>query len=237
MFVYLLFINFHLSYKSCTRVHKFAAFHLYYLNLTIVSLISPYLFFYYFYLTVFSCVFSLVGIGALSYAELGTVLTESGGEYSYFLETFAPNQATKNNYRKKKNKDDSSSDDPAGKEKKKADDVPPAHMHHRGEVDRGAWYQPIPAFLFSWVSVLLLKPSSMAIICLTFAEYLARIYGTGCNEYIPPQLTVKLLACCCISELTPPHTSPTPPPPHPGEWRWLSRRYHTESVETELLHK
>lgn len=36
-----------------------------------------------------------------------------------------------------------------------------------------------PAFLFSWVSTLVLKPSQMAIICLSFAQYAVEAFVSG----------------------------------------------------------
>nr|CAD7591705.1 unnamed protein product [Timema genevievae] len=39
----------------------------------------------------------------------------------------------------------------------------------------------LPAFLFSWVSTLVLKPSQMAIICLSFAKYAVEAFVTECE--------------------------------------------------------
>lgn len=52
-----------------------------------------------------------------------------------------------------------------------------------------------PAFLFSWVSTLVLKPSQMAIICLSFAQYAVEAFVAECN---PPQEVVKLVALLAI---------------------------------------
>ena len=65
-------------------------------------------------------------IGSLSYAELGTVIPKSGGEYCYLLDGLGP--------------------------------------FHR-------FWGPLPAFLYSWISVLLLRPTSLAIGCLSCARY------------------------------------------------------------------
>ncbi|KAB7507728.1 hypothetical protein Anas_09006 [Armadillidium nasatum] len=83
-------------------------------------------------------VFQYSYIRALSYAELGTLVESSGGEYSYFLEGFKPKDR------------------------------------------KIRWWTPLPAFLLSWVSIFLLKPSSLAIITLTSAEYIVRIFRIGC---------------------------------------------------------
>ncbi|XP_003705663.1 b(0,+)-type amino acid transporter 1 [Megachile rotundata] len=65
-------------------------------------------------------------LGALSFAELSTVVPRSGAEYAYFIEAFAP-------------------------------------LHE--------YAGQIPAFICSWVYVVLLRPAEVAVIMLTFAEY------------------------------------------------------------------
>ncbi|XP_053671342.1 b(0,+)-type amino acid transporter 1 [Anopheles nili] len=82
-------------------------------------------------------------LGALAYAELGTMNTSSGAEWAYFMDAF------------------------------------------------GAW----PAFLFSWVSTLVLKPSQMAIICLSFAQYAVEAFVSECD---PPLAVVKMVAILAI---------------------------------------
>ncbi|XP_040185390.1 B(0,+)-type amino acid transporter 1 [Rana temporaria] len=90
----------------------------------------------------------VIGIlGALCFAELGTMITKSGGEYPYLMEAFGP----------------------------------------------------IPAFLFSWASVIVTKPSSFAIICLSFAEYASAPFYPGCE---PPQVVIKCLAAAAIMMIT-----------------------------------
>jgi amino acid transporter len=81
-------------------------------------------------------------LGALSYAELGTMNNSAGAEYAYYLDAF------------------------------------------------GA----IPAFLFSWVSTLVLKPSQLAIICLTFAQYFVEAFIDG----EAPVFAVKLVCVALI---------------------------------------
>ncbi|XP_071970353.1 B(0,+)-type amino acid transporter 1 [Engystomops pustulosus] len=89
-----------------------------------------------------------IGImGALCFAELGTMITKSGGEYPYLMEAFGP----------------------------------------------------IPAFLFSWASVIVMKPSSFAIICLSFAEYASAPFYPGCE---PPEVVIKCLAAAAIMTIT-----------------------------------
>lgn len=83
--------------------------------------------------------------GALCYAELGTMITKSGGEYSYYMEAF----------------------------------------------------HPVVAYLFSWTTVMVLKPSSFAIITLSFAEYTLSPFYPGCT---PPLIVIKCLAATGICE-------------------------------------
>ncbi|KAF8786517.1 b-0-+-type amino acid transporter 1 like protein [Argiope bruennichi] len=86
-------------------------------------------------------------LGALCYAELGTMITKSGAEYSYMMDAFGP----------------------------------------------------LPAFLFSWVSVLVLKPSMMAIICLSLGEYVIEPLYIGCKPNI---VSIKLVATLSIGIIT-----------------------------------
>ncbi|EHH29887.1 B(0,+)-type amino acid transporter 1 [Macaca thibetana thibetana] len=89
----------------------------------------------------------LAMLGALCFAELGTMITKSGGEYPYLMEA----------------------------------------------------YGPIPAYLFSWVSLMVMKPSSFAIICLSFSEYVCTPFYVGCK---PPVIVVKCLAAAAILFIT-----------------------------------
>ncbi|XP_028930934.1 B(0,+)-type amino acid transporter 1 isoform X2 [Ornithorhynchus anatinus] len=60
-------------------------------------------------------------------------------------------------------------------------------------------FGPIPAYLFSWTSLMVIKPSSFAIICLSFAEYVAAPFYPGCK---PPSIVVKCLAAAAIIIIT-----------------------------------
>ncbi|XP_020671622.3 B(0,+)-type amino acid transporter 1 [Pogona vitticeps] len=86
-------------------------------------------------------------LGALCFAELGTMITKSGCEYPYLMEAFGP----------------------------------------------------IPAYLFSWSSVIVMKPSSFAVICLSFAEYVSAPFYSGCD---PPVVVIKCLAVAAIVVIT-----------------------------------
>nr|XP_026695925.1 b(0,+)-type amino acid transporter 1-like [Ciona intestinalis] len=82
--------------------------------------------------------------GALCYAELGTMIPKSGGEFPILLEAFGP----------------------------------------------------IPAYLFAWTATVVLKPSSLCLLSLTFAKYaLTPAYG-NCESV--PESATKLVAACLI---------------------------------------
>lgn len=58
-------------------------------------------------------------------------------------------------------------------------------------------FGPLPAFLFSWVSIMVLKPSMMAIICMSLGEYVVEPLYISCR---PDQISVKLVAALAIGE-------------------------------------
>lgn len=58
-----------------------------------------------------------------------------------------------------------------------------------------------PAFLFSWASTLVLKPSQMAIICLSFGKYAVEAFVTECE---PPEIVVKMVALLAVGKFFPP---------------------------------
>lgn len=89
----------------------------------------------------------LATFGALSYAELGTVIRESGGEYIYILRNFGS----------------------------------------------------LPAFLFAYTSVIVVRPASVAAVSLSFAEYAVAPFYPGCSS---PEVVVKCTAITCILLLT-----------------------------------
>ncbi|XP_071955967.1 Y+L amino acid transporter 2-like [Antedon mediterranea] len=84
-------------------------------------------------------------VGALCYAELGTTIMKSGGDYAYIKE---------------------------------------------------AW-GPMLAFLFLWVNVLVLQPSLLAILALTFADYIVYPFYPDPTCH-PPQASLFLTAISCL---------------------------------------
>ncbi|KAM4596081.1 b(0,+)-type amino acid transporter 1 [Fundulus diaphanus] len=89
----------------------------------------------------------LATLGALCYAELGTMITKSGAEYSYLMEAFGS----------------------------------------------------LVAYLYSWTTVMVLKPSSFAIITLSFAEYTSAPFYPDCT---PPLVVIKCLSAVAIVIIT-----------------------------------
>lgn len=61
-------------------------------------------------------------------------------------------------------------------------------------------FGPMPAFLFSWISTLILKPSQVAIICLSFAKYAVEAFVDECGS---SDLVVKMVAVLSICEFKP----------------------------------
>lgn len=55
----------------------------------------------------------------------------------------------------------------------------------------------IPAYLFAWTSILIIRPASGAIIALIFGEYVAKPFFPHCT---PPSEAVKLLAFVCLGK-------------------------------------
>ena len=84
-------------------------------------------------------------IASLCYAELGTMIPKSGGEYAYLLEGMGS----------------------------------------------------LPAFLFSWTYILVIRPSSIAIVCLIMGTYAAEsIMKSECHESDVAAKIFALLALC-----------------------------------------
>jgi len=60
-------------------------------------------------------------------------------------------------------------------------------------------FGPIPAFLFSWTAVLVIRPAAVAGIAVVFGEYVIKPFYEDCE---PPVYLMKLLAFLCIALIT-----------------------------------
>jgi L-type amino acid transporter 9 len=54
----------------------------------------------------------------------------------------------------------------------------------------------IPAFLFDWISILLIRPSMFAIMCFTLGTYITQPFYEGCTPPIYLTKTFTILAMC-----------------------------------------
>lgn len=99
-------------------------------------------------------------LGALCFAELGTIVPRSGAEYAYLIEAFA-----------KTNK----------------------------------FWGPLPSFVCAWVYVVVLRPAEIAVIILTFAEYLIQpLHSSGLADISKDNKThiIKLVAFLALGLIT-----------------------------------
>ena len=60
-------------------------------------------------------------------------------------------------------------------------------------------YGPPIAFLFAWTAIIVLKPSALAIISLSFGEYVVQPFYEG-SECGPPTSATKIVAVLCVSK-------------------------------------
>ena len=58
-------------------------------------------------------------------------------------------------------------------------------------------FGPFPAYMFSWVSTIIIKPSQLAIICLSFAEYVVEAFTYECA---PSPDLLKLVGMTTVGE-------------------------------------
>ncbi|XP_064082994.1 Y+L amino acid transporter 2-like [Macrobrachium nipponense] len=87
-------------------------------------------------------------VGALCYAELGTMIPKSGGDYVYIMEAFGS----------------------------------------------------LPAFLFIWMTLLIILPTSNTVMALTFANYIIKPAFMDCDESL--DVPVRLIAAALVCFLT-----------------------------------
>ncbi|XP_073975764.1 b(0,+)-type amino acid transporter 1-like isoform X2 [Rhodnius prolixus] len=99
-------------------------------------------------------------MGALAFAELGTVVAKSGAEYAFFQAAFTP-------------------------------------LHR--------FFGPLPSFTYIWVIVLLVRPAEVAILVLTFAEYVYNPFADYFNNHYSENVEFiikKLISLLAIGLIT-----------------------------------
>ncbi|XP_049785782.1 b(0,+)-type amino acid transporter 1-like isoform X1 [Schistocerca cancellata] len=99
-------------------------------------------------------------VGALGFAELGTVVPRSGAEYAYLLEAYGP-------------------------------------LHR--------FWGPVPSFLCAWIYVAILRPAEVAVVILTFAEYVVQpLAPLGIAQLHPDTQNhlLKLIALLALGLIT-----------------------------------
>ncbi|GFO05908.1 Y+l amino acid transporter 2 [Plakobranchus ocellatus] len=114
----------------------------------------------------------LVTMGALVYAELGTMIPESGGEHAYLMFTF--DKTRRQNLK-------------AGAAVK--------YGHPKGSRS----FAQAPAFVYDWVALFIIRPTMFAIMALALGTYAVKPFYPDCD---PPEMAIKLttaVAMCIIS--------------------------------------
>ncbi|EPB69758.1 hypothetical protein ANCCEY_11150 [Ancylostoma ceylanicum] len=76
---------------------------------------------------------------------------------------------------------------------------PKGVLREAGSVGLSLAFGPLPAFLFLWMALVIINPTSNAIIALTFANYSLKPFFPSCEV---PEAAVTLLAACTIALLT-----------------------------------
>ena len=59
-------------------------------------------------------------------------------------------------------------------------------------------FGPLPAFLYSWTLALIIRPSSLTVVALTFARYVSQPFFPDCE--ISPIPVRKILAATCLGK-------------------------------------
>ncbi|XP_030766225.1 b(0,+)-type amino acid transporter 1-like [Sitophilus oryzae] len=98
-------------------------------------------------------------LGALAFAELGTVVPRSGAEFAYFMDSFGP-------------------------------------LHK--------FWGALPAFLYSWLMVVIIRPAEIAVIILTFSEYLCQpiMDALSIDDPYTSEKAIKSIAIVALGVMT-----------------------------------
>ncbi len=60
-------------------------------------------------------------------------------------------------------------------------------------------FGPVPAFLFAWTGILVIRPAAVAGVSMVFGNYVTKPFYPDCD---PPTHLIKLCAFCCIGKKT-----------------------------------
>lgn len=105
-------------------------------------------------------------VGALSYAELGTMIPESGGEHAYLMYTFNKDRkGTKSKYKL-------------------------FSSHGTRSFAR------VPAFLYDWVALFIIRPTMFAIMAMALGTYAVKPFYPDCDPPVLAVKLVTAVAMC-----------------------------------------
>ncbi|CAL1538495.1 unnamed protein product [Lymnaea stagnalis] len=111
----------------------------------------------------------LTTMGALSYAELGTMIPESGGEHAYLMYTFNKNRKGSTTKYKLLSSHGSRS------------------------------FARVPAFLYDWVALFIIRPTMYAIMAMALGTYAVKPFYPDCNPPDIAVKLVTAVAMCLIA--------------------------------------
>jgi hypothetical protein len=124
------------------------------------------------------------------YAELGTAVPRSGGEHAYLMYTFAKEKDPDDD-------EDEDGDDGGGKKGVKKDiykkKLPPTNQVPRKPHPA----RRLPAFLYDWVALLIIRPTMFAIMSLSLGTYAVKPFYPTCD---PPPIVVKLVTAAAMCQ-------------------------------------
>ncbi|XP_013792270.1 putative L-type amino acid transporter 1-like protein MLAS [Limulus polyphemus] len=76
-------------------------------------------------------------------------------------------------------------------------------------------FGPLPAFLRLWTMLVIVRPTSQAIMALTFGHYIVASFFSECQQ--PPERATRLLAASCLYHPTDINKCQGKPPPKPDD--------------------
>lgn len=71
------------------------------------------------------------------------------------------------------------------------------YTFHRGGPGRKGGMGRVPAFLFDWIGLLIIRPTMFAVMAMALGTYAVKPFYPHCD---PPQIVVKLVTACAMGE-------------------------------------